>query len=148
MFSGTSTGSLLSGAMAVYNETGNSKDNLKGYKRPEYWGSDATFIYQDAAPLIFRYNGLATVVKVLYYLAIIAINTGVSFLLGKRLYDRKKKIDAFEKTERFLLESKERVMIEKRLKDSILKKMAKDLKEIKVDLNTINVSSNDLNEDA
>ena len=140
MFSGTSTGSLLSGAMAVFNETGNAKDNLKGFKRPQYWGADATDIYEKTSPLIFRYNGLASVIKVLYYMAIIAFISGVSYLIGNRCYFRKKKIDAFERVERFLLETKERLMIENKLKETILMKMAKDLKEIKTEANIINVS--------
>jgi hypothetical protein len=105
MFSGTSTGSLLSGAMAVYNTTVKPKDDLKdGFKRPAYWGSDATGIYQKSAPDIFTFNGMAVVVKFLYYLAFLVVFSVAFYLIGNRCYNRQKKIIAFERIEKFLLE--------------------------------------------
>ena len=89
MFSGTSTGSLLSGAMAVFDDKQHPKDNLKnGFKRPLYWGSDATSIYQDASPLIFRYNGVAPVIKALVIIASIILISFLCYLLGNRMYYR------------------------------------------------------------
>ena len=104
MFSGTSTGSLLSGAMAVYDDEVNPKDKLGDFKRPKYWGSEATSIYQDAAPMIFRSNGMGIAIKILAYMGIIIFVSGACFLMGNFCYNRQKKIDAFLRVEKFLLE--------------------------------------------
>ena len=104
MFSGTSTGSLLSGAMAVYDDKVNPKDKLGDFKRPLYWGSDATSIYQKAAPLIFRSNGMGVAIKILAYMGIIIFVSGACYWMGNFCYDRQKKINAFLKVEKFMLE--------------------------------------------
>jgi hypothetical protein len=88
MFSGTSTGSLLSTAMSLSSDEVNPKDNLKGFKRPYKWASDATEIYTSGAPDIFRSNAMGGFVKFLYYVAFIAVFGGISYLGGHRCYHR------------------------------------------------------------
>ena len=89
---------------------------------------------------------MGTFVRVVYYIAFVAILGGLFYLLGIRLYFRQKKIDAFERVEKFLLEQKERIGIEKKIKEDLMSKMAKDIKEIKVDVASINTSDAHLEE--
>ena len=137
MFSGTSTGSLLSTAMALPSDETNPKDNLKGFTRPYKWASDATEIYTGGAKDIFRSNAMGTFVKVLYYIAFIAVFGGAFYLGGNRCYNREKKINAFVRTEEFLLERKENIIIERKVKKELLHKMAVDIKGVKNDVSSI-----------
>ena len=88
MFSGTSTGSMLSTAMALPSDETNPKDNLKGFKRPYKWASEAAEIYTGGAPDIFRSNAMGVFVKVLYFIAFIAVFGGIFYLAGNRCYHR------------------------------------------------------------
>jgi hypothetical protein len=81
---------------------------------------------------------MTTFKKVLFYVFIVPLFGFLFYHWGRRCYDRQKKIRAFVEVERYLLDQKERIVIEKEMKKKLLKEMAKDIKGIKQEVTVIN----------
>lgn len=133
MFSGTSTGSLLSTALAVKSDGTNihKDDDYKGLAEPQYWADECTEIYATGAPDIFRDNSLGKFGRWVFYLSFITVLGAVFYCWGRCRYDSKAKIEAFDSVEDFLKESMERIRQEREQEKLILAKLASNIKDIR-----------------
>lgn len=96
MLAGTSTGGILSAALALPSD----KLNPVPYKGkhlplPKFWAGDCVQIYTKGGPDIFRQNGLSTFMEWLFYIFIVLLFTSTFYCYGKCKYDKKSTYKSF-----------------------------------------------------
>lgn len=96
MMSGTSTGSILAGALAVHGD--GSPDE------PKFWAKEAVQIYIDGGPIIFDQNKVGKAMQSLCYIGFVIVFTGLFFLYGNYRYNNKSKRQAMDHIHEFLTE--------------------------------------------
>ena len=122
MMAGTSTGSILATALAI------PDPDHPTY--PKFWASEATAIYIDSGPIIFRQSSLGRFWQVTCYITIVCLFTGLFYCCGSSRYDNKKKKEAHLIIHKFIRQNIEslRVKKQKAAYDQLEKDKSKTLK--------------------
>ena len=118
MFSGTSTGSILSAGLSLANST-----SVEGEpQEPKYWADDIRNIYTGKRGVIFRSNPLNTLLSILVYVLYFLIFGIIFYFIGYFKYDNPKILKAQIEMLEFLQEFKNK-LLEEKVEETKLQKM-------------------------
>lgn len=109
MISGTSTGSMLAGALSTWKDDSTTE--------PMFWGQEMVEFYEVNAAPLFKSNKLAGFISVLLWTLIFVFWGGVFYLYGMFKYANPNKLKAQQEMHDWLLETKNEMRKEKQKDD-------------------------------
>lgn len=117
MFSGTSTGSILSAGLSL-----GTPDNST---HPRYWANDIRNIYIDNASTIFKKNYLHSFYNFLIYLIYFFVFGSIFYSMGYYRYDNPKIYKAQKEMLEFLQDARDKIRDDKKEEHKLMKMKSK-----------------------